>query len=331
MVKHLLLDKLITKLYSILLAFALISLSFTVLHAVTITTDIQFEIENETYTVSSTLDFSSITISDNYVVFNTTGFYVTSTNDIIIILDFVHSDMSQVGNDSLALQFDAITNGPNNVFFNISGFMPGTSYTVKRNETNISVSVANGSGFISFSNNVWSKKEFKIYQNGTSNDFNPPVISNLDAVSSNPKDTNPSFGWENFTCTVTDDYGVNCTKIHIVYPNSSILNVSMNAISETTTYFYNISFSQHGNYSYKIWADDLTKNSADTNSYIFSLPPNWDVNENGNCNVLDFVLISNHYQQSGNPGWIREDVDNNGEIKVLDFVFVSVYYNQIWW
>ena len=65
--------------------------------------------------------------------------------------------------------------------------------------------------------------------------------------------------------------------------------------------------------------------------YTFSLPPNWDINNDGRCSVFDYVLISNRYSDTGSQGWIREDVDNNGQIQVLDLVFVSGYYGQIWW
>jgi len=37
----------------------------------------------------------------------------------------------------------------------------------------------------------------------------------------------------------------------------------------------------------------------------------WDINGDGVYSVLDQIAISNHYGESGTPGWIREDVDNN--------------------
>jgi len=52
---------------------------------------------------------------------------------------------------------------------------------------------------------------------------------------------------------------------------------------------------------------------------------------NGECKVYDLTLLSNHYEETGDAGWIREDVDNNGKIEILDFVFVSNHYNESWW
>ncbi len=64
---------------------------------------------------------------------------------------------------------------------------------------------------------------------------------------------------------------------------------------------------------------------------ILSMPPNWDLNNDGDCNIFDLVLVSNHYNETGTPGWIREDVDNNGQIRVIDLVLVSEHYDETWW
>ncbi|MFA5102307.1 MAG: putative glycoside hydrolase, partial [Candidatus Thermoplasmatota archaeon] len=57
-------------------------------------------------------------------------------------------------------------------------------------------------------------------------------------------------------------------------------------------------------------------------------PPDWDVNNDGVCNLIDFIKISNRMGQSGTPGWIREDVDKNGHIEILDLVPVSNNYGN---
>jgi hypothetical protein len=61
------------------------------------------------------------------------------------------------------------------------------------------------------------------------------------------------------------------------------------------------------------------------------MPPNWDINLDGDCLIFDLVLISNQYGHTGTAGWIREDADNNGEIQVLDLVSVSNHYAETWW
>jgi len=59
--------------------------------------------------------------------------------------------------------------------------------------------------------------------------------------------------------------------------------------------------------------------------------PDWDVNGDGGGSILDLVYTSNHYQEHGSNGWLREDVDNNGRIEVLDVSIVSLYYGESWW
>jgi len=99
----------------------------------------------------------------------------------------------------------------------------------------------------------------------------------------------------------------------------------------TTTYYANQSLSQLGNYSYRIQATDTSNNVALSSSHTFSLPPNWDINNDGVVTILDLVLVSNQYGETGDPGWIREDVDNNGVIQALDIVLVSGNFGESWW
>jgi hypothetical protein len=90
-------------------------------------------------------------------------------------------------------------------------------------------------------------------------------------------------------------------------------------------------FTDIGNFSYYIWADDDENNTDTSSPSDFSMPPNWDIDKNGVTNVVDLVQVSNHYDESGNSGWIREDVDNNGVVEVLDLVQISNHYSEIWW
>lgn len=163
-------------------------------------------------------------------------------------------------------------------------------------------------------------------------DYSPPTISNISRTTSSPLDTNPSFGWVNITCSVEDNLAVSQVYLNITNPGGSFNNISMNPAG-SDNYYSNSSgtFSQYGNYSYLIWSIDNDNNSVSSTSYAFSLPPNYDINNDGNQSVLDLVLISNVYANSGNNGWVRADVDNNGLIQVLDMVIVSNHYGELWW
>ena len=318
------------KSFILLLLVLLLALAFQV-KSVTIDPNIQFIVGNETYTVNQTMDFNSITIASSYILFNSTGFYVTSGDDITISLVYLSDDIVGAGDGDKIVEFYATTVG-GVVWFNLSGFPVGNTYVVNRSGSPIAYPTANISGYISFSNSVWSTQQFAIFQEGAGVlDLVLPVISDVSNAFSNPVDIEPGFGWENFSCTVTDNVAVDQVLMNLTFPNATMNNVSMSNILGTNNSYYNTSFTQYGNYSYYIWADDTSNNTVVSSFYDLSLPPNWDINNDGVVNVFDHVLTSNHYDETGNTGWIREDVDNNGEIQVLDLVLVSNHYGETWW
>jgi outer membrane protein assembly factor BamB len=51
-----------------------------------------------------------------------------------------------------------------------------------------------------------------------------------------------------------------------------------------------------------------------------------DVNCDGQVNLLDMVIIGQHFGQTGNPGWMRTDVNKDGVINVLDMVLVGQHW-----
>ncbi|KYK21832.1 hypothetical protein AYK25_07785 [Thermoplasmatales archaeon SM1-50] len=162
--------------------------------------------------------------------------------------------------------------------------------------------------------------------------YESPQISGVTRTTSDPLDTSPAYGWVNVSCTVTDNVGVSQVILRIHTPSGSWNNVSMTAGGSGKYYYRSTTaFSILGNYSYSILARDTSNNVATSGAVLFSMPPNWDMNSDGVITVLDFVLISNHYGQSGANGWIREDADNSGDIEVLDMVFVSSHFGEEWW
>jgi hypothetical protein len=157
-------------------------------------------------------------------------------------------------------------------------------------------------------------------------DVFPPQISSITVSTSNPIDTQINFGWENFSVIVTDNVGVSTVTLHFTNPDNSVTNIAMTKKIGTNTYYSNRSFSLDGNYHYVIQAIDTNGNSKSSQNYLFWLPPNWDVNSDGSCTVLDIVLVSNRYNNVGGNGWVREDFDNNGVVNILDMSMISRYF-----
>jgi len=308
-----------------------LGLSFVV-SALIIDPSTQFIVENETYKVNSTMVFDQIVISDTYIVFNDTGFYLFSPNSITIKLVYINDDIAGAVNGEKVLDFYAIATA-GTVWFNLSGFPVINEYLIKRNGVNHASSIANVSGFISFSNAAWSTQRFQVYQQASAPvDSTPPQISGVTRTTSDPLDTSPSYGWVNVSCTATDNVAISQVILRIHNPGGSWNNVSM--VTRTTGKYYyrsTTAFSSAGNYSYSIRAIDTSNNAVTSSTVLFSMPPNWDVNRDGSITVLDLVLISNHYGGSGGVGWIREDVDNNGKVEVLDMVMVSGHFGEEWW
>ena len=202
---------------------------------------------------------------------------------------------------------------------------------VNRSSNTISTPTANSSGYISFENSVWSTQLFEIFQEGEgSSDVILPEISEVEINVFNPLDTESGFCWQNISCVVTDNVAVDQVFVNITYPGN-IKNDLLMSNDSGSNYYINTSLDKYGNYTYFILATDTSDNSATSSVFDFSLPPNWDINNDGIINVFDQVLVSNHYGETGSSGWIREDVDNSGEIEVFDLVLISNNYGLIWW
>ena len=162
-----------------MLVIALLASFFSIrISAIVIGPGYSITVENETYTVDQTMIFESITIASSYIIFNDTGFYVTSGNDIIITLVYINGDIAGAGDGEKILEFYADTTA-GSVVFDLSGFPAGNDYVVKRSGSSISTPIANGSGFISFTNGVWSSHLFEIFQVGEGVVNSPPVVSNI--------------------------------------------------------------------------------------------------------------------------------------------------------
>ena len=248
-------------------------------------------------------------------------------------------DTQEVGY-SVSISADVIDNiGVNDVYLHIT--YPDSS----SENTSITANVAGDTYYLDQVYNQYGTHSYFFWaDDGSSNaitsatntfeigDFSPPTISDVQIATSSPLDTDPTLGWVNITCHVVDNVVVNSVYLKISNPDGSWNNISMNPAG-SDDYYVNSStaFSDFGNFSYFIWADDNDLNAESSSSADFSMPPNYDVNMDGLQNILDLIAVSNHYDETGDAGWIREDVDNNGIIQIYDFVLISNNYGEVWW
>jgi hypothetical protein len=165
----------------------------------------------------------------------------------------------------------------------------------------------------------------------TVNDTIPPEIVNIQRTNSTPLDTNPSFGWVNITCNVSDNLEVKNVFLNITNPDDSYNNLTMSKTG-TNSYYLNSStaFTQDGNYNYHIWTNDTIQNINTSSSYLFYMPPNFDIDGNGVIDIMDINLPGQIFGNDVDPGSIREDVDNNGVIDILDLSIVAYHFGESW-
>jgi len=148
-----------------------------------------------------------------------------------------------------------------------------------------------------------------------------PIITNIAVTTSNPIDT--IIGWENFTCTVTDAL----SGINEVFLNVDSIPLLMQHTG--STYYYNTTLTS-GHYNYYIYAIDKADNSESSTTSLISIAPNWDIDMDGICDLVDASKVSLKWLQVGSPGWIREDINNDGTINILDVSAISVHWLNTW-
>jgi YVTN family beta-propeller protein len=59
--------------------------------------------------------------------------------------------------------------------------------------------------------------------------------------------------------------------------------------------------------------------------------PDWDLNCDGRCDVIDFSYFGSHWNETGPPGWIRADWNKDGRVDALDFSGIfAAHWNETW-
>jgi hypothetical protein len=98
---------------------------------------------------------------------------------------------------------------------------------------------------------------------------------------------------------------------------------------DTRTFSWTPRYDQAGVYSVHFEVSDgqLT-DSEDVTITVVQPSEDWDINGDDATNVLDMVLIGQHWGESGLTGWIREDANEDGTINVLDMILIGQHWNM---
>ena len=94
--------------------------------------------------------------------------------------------------------------------------------------------------------------------------------------------------------------------------------------ADTRTFSWTPRYDQAGVYTVQFEVSDgeLT-DSEDVTIAVVQLYEDWDVNGDGAANVLDMVLVGQHWGETGLTGWIREDANEDGTVNVLDMIIIG--------
>lgn len=117
---------------------------------------------------------------------------------------------------------------------------------------------------------------------------------------------------------IDDIYGVIAAKGVAVFTPGSLATITFTALEEGTA---TISV-------YDIVLGNLLALpvAVSPTSGTVTVYPDWDVNMDGEHNVLDMISVYQHFMETGEVHWIREDVNRDGEINVLDMILVGQHW-----
>ena len=275
---------------------------------------------NVYYTMNQSIEFN-VAISDNYVGFNGTDIAASSPNYLNLSIDYIGDDILNAANGTRVFQFLGNTT-TGNVYFNMSGFKAGTNYSINRTlqgaPGNISYSIANSSGYISWNNSVWSAiapQTFSFWVESTSD------MGNVTLQLSHGQ--RHCLDWINFTTNVTNAESV-YLNITDAFGNST--NESITANNSGTLYWKNNSMGWRGNgtYSVFVYASNATSDNKSSTVDFYIYPPA-DVGMNNYTTVADISMITGggNWGQSGSPRFCVEDVNGNGAVTVADISAVT--------
>jgi hypothetical protein len=159
-------------------------------------------------------------------------------------------------------------------------------------------------------------------------DDTAPEILNINIVTSSPLDTDPIYGWENFSCTVSDSLS-EVNEVYIYIAGSPTL------MSKIGTLYYHNTTLNDGDTEFYITATDIIDNYRSSATDTITKAPNWDVDADllyRSCNGYDVSIISLSWLAGDgtDPGWIRADINNDGYVNGFDITQISLHWLEDW-
>lgn len=136
------------------------------------------------------------------------------------------------------------------------------------------------------------------------------------------------------TATATDDIS-GIKEIHLYYryshDNATWTNWVMYGESKTLapyTWFFSApnGTGYYEFYSQAIDNADNTETDPIMADAMCQIHIDWDVNKDHKINILDIIIIGQHWETTGEQGWISADVNNDGHINILDIIMIGQHW-----
>jgi hypothetical protein len=120
---------------------------------------------------------------------------------------------------------------------------------------------------------------------------------------------NVSFEWG-----LTSTYGGMTTPVR--QSATGAFSAILSGLGGNATYYYRA----------KATGDGLAYGDAGTFTTLPGVYPDWDINQDGRCDILDIVALGLHWGESGTPGWLRADVNKDGLVNIADVVIIGTHW-----
>ncbi|MBN1386607.1 hypothetical protein JW968_06580, partial [Candidatus Woesearchaeota archaeon] len=186
---------------------------------------------------------------------------------------------------------------------NITGLLNNTDYT-------IAILTVDHDGNV---NTTWV---INTARTGTIADYTPPSVVSVWSV---PYLINQTQ-YTNLTANITDDHRINFTLVEVIFANGTVKNYTMSNNSNIWYYVFNTTPSYiPGNYTYKIYSQDMNGNMNDSEGSWFYVNSLYDPYPPGTVTNLNAPSIG--------TSWIYWTWTNPPDV---DFNHTIIYLNWIW-
>lgn len=160
------------------------------------------------------------------------------------------------------------------------------------------------------------------------------TFTNKNIPPDQPSDENPTNQeeWVNpdvgsLSCKVTDPDG-DSLIVKFYWQDGSLIGTASEINSGGVA---SVSINNLTRYATKEWYVIVSDGVSQINgpTWRFTVEAyDWDINRDGKVDDTDNNMLTEHYGETGTPGWIREDINKDGVVNYLDLSILTSHYGE---